>query len=65
MANAKYVAKLVDQDIYIKPGYKHEETTNKKEAAIMSWEGIEIFVRKCNRDAVERGSNKRYEITYA
>ena len=64
MANAKYVAKLVGQDIYIKSGKSHEETINKKEAAIMSWEGIEVFVRKCNRDALESGSGKRYEVTF-
>lgn len=64
MVRAKYVAKLVGQDVYIKPGYKHEETINKKEAAIMSWEGIEVFVRKCNMDAVKSGSGKRYEVTY-
>lgn len=64
MASAKYVAKVVGQDVYIKKGKSHEETTNKKDAAIMSWEGIQVFVRKCNRDAVESGSSKRYEITY-
>lgn len=64
MAGAKYVAKLVGQDIYIKSGKLHEETINKKEAAIMSWEGIEAFVRKCNMDAVESESSKRYEVTY-